>query len=227
VIDLEYPSINMFNVERYDFETWVLLSSELPNRRPNAAHPLGRVDDIASAVDVTLNWYAQRDRAPLFKVTSLAPAGLTDELQRRGFEEVPGAVVYLLRDMGPTSGSALIETDPGSDWLDIVGIPAERRAMFGSAHQGDHLAWARLPGLSAGLAVVEGDTVGIFNMKTTANARRQGHGTLVLASLLGWAVAHGARRAFLQVVGNNQGAIALYRKMGFEAVYEYRYWTPQ
>lgn len=227
MIDLENPSIDMFNVDRFRVETWVLLSSELPNRRPNAAHPLGHVDDLSSAVDVAVDWYQQRDRAPLFKVTSLAPAGLTDELGRRGYKEEGGADVYLMPEIGLESGTALVETEASTDWYDIVGIAPERRATFRDAHRGDHLGWARLPGTSAGLGVVHADTVGIFNMKTNPDARRQGHGTVMLASLLSWARAHGARRAFLQVEGHNQGAIGLYRKMGFERMYEYRYWARQ
>lgn len=45
--------------------------------------------------------------------------------------------------------------------------------------------------------------------------RRRGAGRAMLASVLNWAAAHGARRMGLEVRASNTAALMLYRRMGF------------
>ena len=220
---LESLAIDMFVGERRNLESWVLLSSALPNRRPNAAHLLGDVDDVAAAVDEVEGWYAERGKHPLFKVTPLTPTAVTDELARRGYKGSHGADVYELANLEGFDTSARVSLASDNEWFEIVGIGDP--SAFVAAHKGDDLAWARIPGIAAGLGVRQGDTVGIFNMATVPEHRRHGHGSEVLRSILAWGRTQGATRAFLQVVRSNTAAVSLYRKNGFAFVYEYQYWT--
>jgi ribosomal protein S18 acetylase RimI-like enzyme len=41
---------------------------------------------------------------------------------------------------------------------------------------------------------------------------------------LRWARLRGARKAWLQVIAANHGAVALYETMGFGVIYDYAYW---
>jgi len=77
--------------------------------------------------------------------------------------------------------------------------------------------------LSSGMAVLTGDALGLFGIATAMDRRQQGHATAMLQMLLDCASARGARYAYLQVEASNTGAIKLYRKLGFEALYSYWY----
>jgi GNAT superfamily N-acetyltransferase len=74
-----------------------------------------------------------------------------------------------------------------------------------------------------GLAVLDQDLVGLFDLVTAEQHRRRGYGAALVAGLLGWGVARGAHRAYLQVVRTNVPARELYRKLGFTLVYTYWY----
>jgi GNAT superfamily N-acetyltransferase len=56
-----------------------------------------------------------------------------------------------------------------------------------------------------------------------AKARNMGYGTKLLNGMLGWAMTNGATKAYLQVVVDNQPAINLYKKLGYQPCYEYWY----
>jgi ribosomal protein S18 acetylase RimI-like enzyme len=71
--------------------------------------------------------------------------------------------------------------------------------------------------------VVEGDLLGFFSIYVSEKYRRNGYGEMVMQGLTNWGVARGARFGYLQVEGDNQPALALYEKMGFEVCYRYVY----
>ena len=61
---------------------------------------------------------------------------------------------------------------------------------------------------------------------THPQARRRGLAKRVLSTLLDWSRSEGATAACLQVLSDNEPAIALYRSLGFErCVYRYSYYT--
>ena len=78
-------------------------------------------------------------------------------------------------------------------------------------------------GVACGMAVVEGELAGLFDIATGAAHRRQGYGRMLVQSLLAHAAAMGARHAYLQVLADNAPALALYEELGFGMLYEYWY----
>jgi GNAT superfamily N-acetyltransferase len=73
------------------------------------------------------------------------------------------------------------------------------------------------------MAIADGGKVGLFDLVTDANHRREGYGQQLVNGLLGWGHHVGAREAYLQVVHANQPAWRLYEKLGFASGYDYRY----
>jgi ribosomal protein S18 acetylase RimI-like enzyme len=109
----------------------------------------------------------------------------------------------------PTSDAPLLET--------ILRACRQQRilaAVSGAEHPA-HVA--------CGLAVLDHDLVGLFDLVTDGRYRRRGYGAALVAGLLGWGLAHGAQRAYLQVARTNTAACALYRKLGFSEAYSYWY----
>jgi ribosomal protein S18 acetylase RimI-like enzyme len=80
--------------------------------------------------------------------------------------------------------------------------------------------------LASAICVQDNDLAGLFEVATEVNSRGKGYGRRVVLSALKWARSRGARLAWLQVEASNEVAIALYRSIGFEAVYGYHYRRP-
>lgn len=76
-----------------------------------------------------------------------------------------------------------------------------------------------------GRAVVMDGLVGVFQIATAPDQRRQGLGRKIVTSLLAWGRKHGAMRAYLQVVSTNAPARGLYRSIGFKPLYPYTYYV--
>jgi ribosomal protein S18 acetylase RimI-like enzyme len=122
---------------------------------------------------------------------------------------------------------------PLGPWIDAI---AEIRA---SPHEHRKAHLARLEGMplalrpmaieeqgrvvATGLAMVEDDCAGLFDIVTHESARRRGHARTLVASLLAAAWELGARHAYLQVNAENAPARRLYSQFGFEERYVYWY----
>ena len=79
--------------------------------------------------------------------------------------------------------------------------------------------------VACGMAVVEREVVGLFDIVVHPGCRRRGYGRALVESLLKCAADLGARTAYLQVLNDNDTARRLYAAMGFEPLYEYRYYV--
>ena len=79
--------------------------------------------------------------------------------------------------------------------------------------------------LACGLYTVESDLVGLYDVFTAPAARDQGLARALCTALLQRARAEGARRAYLQVEGDNLAARAVYHRLGFADAYAYHYRT--
>jgi GNAT superfamily N-acetyltransferase len=170
----------------------------------------------------------------LFRITPFSqPRELDGELERRGFARFdPTAVEYAPIDRGlPAEPDA--QPMELSSWVEAVGQLRQSPIAHRSAHlarlQGMPLAMRAVAVksqgriLATGLAIIEDDCVGLFDIITADEARRQGHAKRIVASLLriGWDL--GARHAYLQVQEDNVAARRLYAQFAFEEKYIYWY----
>lgn len=80
---------------------------------------------------------------------------------------------------------------------------------------------------ACGMGVRDGELLGYFSIYTTSAARRRGYGRAVMDALTQWGVERGATYGYLQVEGDNEPALAMYEKMGFEQCYRYWYSKPE
>ncbi len=223
---------------RFDGAWAVHSTPDHASKRLNCVTPLdpddvARTDvRVARAID---EFQAQR-RVPCFRLSPLAPQQLSDGFDRRGWEILDESAVMVrdLSNSAPAGAMPLLPFRDQSHWL-VQG--AAIGAFKRSDQQGvDHLL-TRVEG-NVGLFLLEGDDniplatcmavhfadlVGLFQVATNPNKRRQGLGRSIIASACLWGRQKGARKAWLQVAMANEGALALYRGLGFEEVYRYHY----
>lgn len=76
-----------------------------------------------------------------------------------------------------------------------------------------------------GLGVVEREYLGIYSLVTHPEYRRRGIGQSMVNKMVYWAKSHSVTTVYLQVQGDNTGAISFYQKMGFQELYRYRYFV--
>ncbi len=170
----------------------------------------------------------------IFRITPFSePSDLDRRLELRGYGRFDPTSV----EVAPIDLARLGEPDAApmdlSSWVEAVG--ALRQSPI--AHRSAHLARLQASPLmlravairsegrvlATGLAIVEDDCAGLFDIITADEARRQGHAQRVVASLLRHAWELGARHAYLQVQEENEAARRLYAGFGFAQKYVYWY----
>ncbi len=137
----------------------------------------------------------------------------------------PESVLFLERGWVP-------ESDDADTLFQVAGVAAAARTIGGRdlaeasvTEEGD-LAVARIGERARGIAASDGEWVGFRGLEVHPDHRRQGLGLAVMAALLEWGAEGGAGTAYLQVLGHNAAARALYAGLGFRTHHTYRYLTP-
>jgi len=88
------------------------------------------------------------------------------------------------------------------------------------------LVTAEIPGQARGSAAYADDWVGFRGIEVDPAHRRRGLARTIMAALTEWGAEQGATTAYLQVLGHNEPALALYGSMGFQTHHAYAYLTP-
>jgi GNAT superfamily N-acetyltransferase len=222
-------------IESQSLDGWELRSSGAFSKRASSVQSLG-VSRLALSdkVDASEKWYRSRGLPVVFRMTPFSEPGLDDHLEERSYRVVEPTDVLsksLPRSIEGSRATALAEA-PLEDWVrtymalsnrppdtatslrHILEAITQPRALLVQDEQGGSVA--------CGMAVVDHELVGLFDLATAERHRRRGFATALVAGLLNWGHARGARHAYLQVTTTNVPAQQLYRKLGFTG--QYRYW---
>jgi GNAT superfamily N-acetyltransferase len=220
-------------------EGWLLRFARGHTKRANSVNVLwpGDGTDLVRRVARAEALYRALRLPPVFRVTPLAEPGLDAALAARGYEAVDPSLV-LAADIASLAGDfGLLPApapDPFAGWLDAFGSATQADAASVAA-LGDMLrvlvppaGFVRVPARDGGdgayaMGVLEAGDLGVFEVLTVPEARRQGLAAKALAALAAWAIPHGARRAYLQVAAENAPARSLYARLGFREIYRYHY----
>jgi len=218
---------------------WVLLFANGYTRRANSVYPLyPPTKDIIEKIEAAEAFYRGLGQRVVFKLTDAAlPSELDEVLARRGYQADTRVHVWVMDlapgvDAPPPPGLLLSET-PTPNWLEAYAHinGSDDQAM--AAHE--QILRAILPErrfatitvngqiVACGLAVLQNDWVGFYNICTHSAHRKQGYAHGLMQALLAWAKTAGAARAYLQVMQDNSAALALYAKLGFREAYQYWY----
>jgi N-acetylglutamate synthase len=203
-------------------------------RRANAVFAAeGGIDALPVKLARAEAWYGARGLPVRFQLSpASAPGELAAALRSRGYR-FETTVHVLQRAIGASAEGPAVPrgvrwsaaVDPA--WLAAYATTvaasefAARSRLAASAPP--PRAYAGIGAEACGMAVLDGELVGLFDLATAPAARRAGHATAVTSALLAWGVRGGARRAYLQVAETNLAARSLYERLGFGLAYRYVY----
>lgn len=164
---------------------------------------------VEDAYERVVAWYAARTGRP---IAAVLPDSAEDELFRRhgwGLESHDADTVFQV------AGVARARRALGS--VDVSEVAVSEDGPHATARIGEH---------ASGIATLDGDWVGFRAIAVDPSYRRRGLGLRVMAALLEWGAEQGATTAYLQVLGDNVPALALYDGLGFAEHHRYRYLAP-
>jgi ribosomal protein S18 acetylase RimI-like enzyme len=219
------------------YDGWVLRFADGYTKRANSVHPLYSSSlNVEEKIQACEEIYQSKGLDVVFKLTpSAQPENLDKVLAAKEYKADSRTSVQLLELDGVDKAlaqSALL-TEDYADWLpafcklsNIGGhgeptlkqllhnvVPAQCFASI--CHQGQVVA--------CGMGVLQGQFVGLFDIVTDADFRRQGFGKQLVLSILAWGKHNSAQTAYLQVMLNNEPALRLYSGLGFREIYTYWY----
>ena len=212
--------------------------------RANSVFPINDPGSIPldEKISIAEDFYKRFEHYPTFKMTNASqPQDLEAELAKRGYigsdlteVQISKAEETLDNTVSVLPCPARIETQMSDEWFNFYIEPSNyselsidvRRGVLEriGAVRGFALVEIEAQLAAVGLGVVERGWLGIYCMATTTDQRRKGGGTQVLNSLAEWGLSQGADKMYLQVESDNEPAIRLYKRAGFEFLYNYKYW---
>jgi ribosomal protein S18 acetylase RimI-like enzyme len=192
-------------------------------------------DPVAALDRVEARYREKASPSQLHTYDLSQPPGLPALLAARGYAAAGETTVTMLAVAPPAipPDDVEITNDSTPDWLDVYlgAITGNRRAVNRQILRRvpDPRAFfsVRREGrvISSALGVVHGGMAVAECVATVESARGQRGADTAMRALMIWAASLGAHTIGLQVVAGNAPAIALYRRLGFEAVCTNRFWV--
>ncbi|MBD0413523.1 GNAT family N-acetyltransferase [Oryzicola mucosus] len=224
----------------YDGTWLVRLTAGHPAKRLNSVNPLdpGDTANIADRIGRAARRFDAYGRPLTFRVSPLAGPKIAKHLDSEGWSVFSESLVMQLplenapveealdqiplKDISRFVGASLkvhgMDQTLRPGLSEIIGAIQPEAGLFALEERGQALATA--------ICVHEGDVAGLFEIATDEASRGQGYGRRIILSALKWARLRGAKLAWLQVEERNEGAVRLYKALGFEEVYRYHYRRP-
>lgn len=223
------------------YDGWLVRWSGGRHRRTRCVNTVGPShQSLDERLAFCEGWYRRHGVPLLVRVTSLDRTGLDDSLVQRGFA-ASGHSCAMARDLSgwapvPAPEALRFTQVPVAQFAQAVGVlrALDAELVAEQTQQLQGLGLDLLPVLghtaqghcaAAGLAVLDGHLIGLYDIVTDEALRGQGLGRALIGHLLAQSRAQGAQTAYLLVEASNVAARALYHRYGFEDHYEYWYRT--
>ena len=196
---------------------WTLRHSPTSTaRRANSVLAMGP-SGVADAYDQMMAFYAARNSRP---IAAVVPDSEEEALFRaHGWVEESTDADTLFQIASVARAQRALASTPGV---------ARQAPVTYDEHDGpSSIVAVRIGDPARGVAAYADDWVGLRGIEVDPAHRRQGLGLAVVGALLEWGAERGATTAYLQVIGDNHPAIAMYERLGFATHHAYRYLAPQ
>jgi len=214
---------------------WQLRAAGGPTRRANSANMLHAGAPMDEAlIDRIEAFYRARHRPVMIRVTDMA-AAIDPLLDARGYrKDAPTRTLFADLDSLAQTADLPVEPVPSQSWLDARDRLSASSPQTAKAYRAiiDTILLPRgfVAATSAGeiaslaFGVRQDDLLIVESVMTDPALRGRGFARQALGALFGWAAGHGARKVALQVMADNEPALALYAELGFSRdLYGYHY----
>lgn len=192
--------------------------------------------DTAPLGSWTLRWSDLSQARRANSVLAMGPAGVEDPVptveehyDRLGRRPIAAVTPDSAEEAAFRRRGWGLESQEPDSLFQIASVAIARRRLADRpayavtvGEDGDH-AVARVGEHASGLASFARDWVGVRAVDVASDRRRRGLGLAVVGALLDWGAERGATTAYLQVLGDNEPALALYERLGFATHHAYRY----
>jgi ribosomal protein S18 acetylase RimI-like enzyme len=193
------------------------------------------------------DWLLRRSRTSRARransVLAMGPSGVDDGFERvvahyeaLGQRPIAAVLPESAEDALFRAHGWVLESHDQDTVFQLAGVAAARRSLAGVSLPGldvalvgdDQVVTAEASTadgrvLASGVAAYADDWVGFRTIEVDPAERGRKLGLLVMAELLEWGAERGATTAYLQVIGDNARAFALYEGLGFVEHHRYRY----
>ncbi|HEX5141155.1 MAG TPA: GNAT family N-acetyltransferase [Dehalococcoidia bacterium] len=225
-------------VEQVAYDGWLVRTPPNDVKRASSVNAFyGSTRPLAEKIEGCEALYAKAGLPPIWRLTAFSkPSTLDGALADRGYVRFEPSLVQvsaLNRPLGAPPEGLRFESMILERWLEVSGgmrgrTPEQIESEFRRLHHGEvpgycSIAYDGDEAVACGLAMHEQEFAGLFDVFVTEEHRSRDIGTAVSAHLLTTARRMGATVGWLSVVAENVPALAAYRKLGFETLYEYWY----
>ncbi|MET7537351.1 GNAT family N-acetyltransferase [Streptomyces sp. NPDC005507] len=225
-------------VESERLGDWEMRAASGFTRRANSVLPLGDpglpLDEALSRVRA---WYERRG-LPAYIQTATGAEGtqelLCAELEAREWVREVSAEMWVgglapVADGVDPGDRVELTREPGEAWLGRYQRKGASEVALKVLTAGPSVWFATVPGGGGepdaiGRCVVDGRWAGFAAVEVAPSRRRQGLASAVMTALSRRALEEGASAAWLQVEADNEGARALYGRLGFAAHHAYHHY---
>jgi len=239
IIFLEQIAMNAWPAYKTQvYDGWIMRFTNGVTRRSNSINPLfeGKLE-LANKITFCENIYKTQNLPPTYKLTpAVCPSELDEELNKRGYTtnaqtslQVVATENFILPDEDIFSVNNTITNTWLKNSLELNEYRPELfndyKTIFSGIINSACFIEICIEGkiIGSAMAVVEQEYVGLFDIVIANEYRKKGYATKLVTYLISWGKSQGAKQAYLQVMLNNQSALALYKKMGFTELYQYWY----
>jgi GNAT superfamily N-acetyltransferase len=237
---IEEYSLNAWpSLSTFIYDGWLLRFAKGFTKRSNSINPIYNAvsQKLVEKIQYVESIYTSAGLDTIFKITPFVPSENLDlTLENMGYDIVEPSSVQVL-DLTitpePRTNEIKIDLTINDEWLDVVTklnnlSEAHRqitRELFSPSYlrKGFFTLYQNGLPVACGVGIIEGDYVGLYDIVTDSNYRKQGHATELLIHILKWARENGATQSYLQVVKANTPAVTLYKKLGYQEIYTYWY----
>ena len=225
-------------VEQLAYDGWLVRTPQHDVKRASSVNAFyGSTKPLDEKIARCEEMFAEAGLPPIWRLTpSSKPSTLDDALEARGYGRFEPSLVQVARLTKPFAPPPEgIEFRPMilERWLELSGqmrgrTPEQIEAEFKRLHHGEVpgyciIAYIGHEAVACGLVMKEQEFAGLFDVFVLEEHRGRGIGTAISAQLLTTARRMGATVGWLSVLADNAAAVAAYRKLGFQTLYEYWY----
>jgi N-acetylglutamate synthase len=218
------------------YDGWILRFANGYTKRANSINPIyDSTINVEEKILTCEQIYRSKNLPVVFKMTSdVYPNNLDIILDEHGYQidsRTSVQTMDLINEL--SSEGAELENTLTEEWLagfcrlNNIGedIKSTLRQIFINIAPQKCFAVIRRQdrGIAYGLSVLQTEYIGFYDIFTDASFRNQGFGKRLMSCLLNWGKQNGARKAYLQVLVNNESALQLYSQLGFQENYQYWY----